>query len=128
LDARGGTDIPIRVRRALLALAGQAGVGKEDIDGTVFGFGRCDQRLDIGLLANIDGDREAVDVTCDIGQPLARVPEVGDHDAAGASRGVGARDRLADSARRTGDDTDFVFDLHSRLLVLTRSFSFGSMN
>jgi hypothetical protein len=61
-------------------------------------------------------------------KPRRGVPKVGDHDAAGASRGLGARDRLADSARRTGDDTDFVFDLRSRFLVLTRSFSFGSMN
>ena len=86
-------DVPIGVGRGLLSLARQAGVGEKDIDRAVFVLSRRDQCLDIGFLADVTGDGEPVDVARDLCQPLARVLEVGNDDAARARLGIGPRRR-----------------------------------
>ena len=108
----------------LLSLARQAGIGEEHVDRPVFVFCRRDQRLDVFFQPDVGGDREAVDVAGDVGQPFTRGLEIGNHDAAGAGLRLGARHRFADPARAPGDDADLAFDVHvfaSRFCVVVVS-------
>jgi hypothetical protein len=111
-DVNAPACIPVRVRRRLLPLARKPGVGEEHVDRAVFGFGGCDQRLDVVFEAHVSGHSQSVNIARDLGKPIARGLEVSDHDAARASFRIGAGNRLADAARRARDHADFAFDMH----------------
>jgi hypothetical protein len=111
-DMHPPAHVPVGVGCRLLSLARQAGVGKEDVHRPEPRLGRCDQRLNIALLADISGDGKAIDVAGDASKPLARRFQVGHHHAARAGLRISARHRLADTACRSRDDADFIFDIH----------------
>src|SRR6185437_7010320 len=55
---------------------------------------------------------KTVDVARDLCQPLARIFEISNYNAARTCFRVSPRRRLADAARRSRDDADFVSDVH----------------
>ncbi len=96
--------------RILVAAAADAGIGEEDVDRPVMPLGLGDQVPDVGFLGDVAGDGDALDVLGD-GLETAGIAVGHDH-ALGAFLGIAPRDRLADAARRAGDDADLVLDLH----------------
>src|SRR3979409_507822 len=74
-----------------------AGIGEEHLDRAVVTLGLGDDMADVGLRG---------------GSPA------GHPHALGPLLGVAPRDRLADAARRAGDDADLIFDLHFILPIM----------
>ena len=72
----------------------------------------------VRFFPDVGGHGQSVDIGCDARKPVAGVFEVGDNDAARAGLRIGARHRLANAARRSGNDADFVFDVHAQHPVL----------
>ena len=107
---------PVLVERVLVAAAADAGVGEEDVDRPVMALRLGDEMPDVGFLGDVAGDGDALDVLGD-GRETAGIAVGHDH-ALGAFLGIAPRDRLADAARRAGDDADLVFDLHSSLPIM----------
>jgi len=58
--------------RQLTSHAREPGIGEEHVDRPILVLGRPNQRLDVLLLADIGGHREAVDVAGDFCEPIAR--------------------------------------------------------
>src|SRR5262245_50735937 len=112
---------PVLVQRILVTAAADAGIGEEDIARTVAPLGLGHEMANVGFLADVAGDGDALDVLGD-GLETAGVA-VGDHDAFGTLQCIAPRNRLADAASGTGDDTDLVFDFHWSLLVLSQTSS-----
>ena len=106
---------PVLVEGVLVAAAADAGVGEEDVDRPVMALRLGDEMADVGFLGDVAGDGDALDVLGD-GVEAAGIAVGHDH-ALGAFPGVAPRDRLADAARRAGDDADLVFDFHSSLPI-----------
>ena len=107
---------PVLVERILVAAAADAGVGEEDVDRPVLPLGLGDEMTDVGFLGDVAGHGNALDVLGD-GFQAAGVAIGHDH-ALGAFPGIAPRDRLADAARRAGDDADLVFDFHFILPIM----------
>ena len=93
-----------------MAAAADAGVGEEDVDGAEPPLGFGNQLLDVRFPGDVAGHGQAPDVVGD--DPQAIGIAVGHDDAFGAFLGIAPRHRLADAARRAGDDADLVLDLH----------------
>src|ERR1700738_1347589 len=105
-----------------MAAAADAGIGEEHVDRAVVPLGLGDEMADVGFLGDVAGHGDTLDILGD-GLQADRAAAGHDH-ALGALLGVAPRDRLADAARRAGDDTDLVFDLHFILpIVLFRTAS-----
>ena len=104
-----------------MAAAADAGVGEEDVDRSVMPLGLGDEMANVGFLGNVAGHRDALDVFGD-GFEAAGVAVGHDH-ALGALLGVAPRNRLADAARRAGDDADLAFDLHPHDSSISSTYS-----
>ena len=96
-----------------MAAAADAGVGEEDVDRAVVPLGLGDQMPDVGFLGDVAGTATPLISLATASEPVGIA--VGHDHALGAFPGVAPRDRLADAARRAGDDADLVFDFHSSL-------------
>ena len=85
------------------------GVGDEDVDGSEGILRRRDEALDVGLVRDIAGHRQGVDLAGGVQQGLFL--QVGEGDAPRAFRPEAARERESDPARAAGDDDGLARDL-----------------
>jgi len=107
---------PVLVQGILMAAAADAGIGEEHVDRAVVPLGLGDEMADVGFLGDVAGHGDTlISLATDSRRPASRSATT---KPLAHSLGVAPRDRLADAARRAGDDADLVFDFHFNLPIM----------
>jgi len=96
--------------------AADAGIGAEQRDRAVRPFGLLDHAGDVGLAADVAGERHAIDAGRHLGSAVA--VEIGHHHPGGAGAMKCLAQRPADPVGAAGDDDDLARDVHVTIPLL----------
>ena len=119
-DIDAPNPLPVRIRSVFISVDRNSRVGAEKINLAVGLSHLLHQMDDIGFIGNIGSDGKPADFCCD---SLGFIGfDVGDDDGLCARLCKPLTERAPDAKRASGDDNDFVFNLHIFLVPAWRLF------